>query len=246
MISAPILGKVEVFSRQAFFSSISAHKKRFEHFSHEKCYHNLLTTLDREKANLTFIFDSAAGSLNEHFLKKEIEHPIIAFKGGSEAKAFSYLLEYVVSLNLPKETLLYFLEDDYLHRMGWVDVLLEAFQIPDVDYATLYDHRDKYFSYPKDRSRIFATPSCHWRSTPSTTNTFAVRMGTLLEDLAIHQKFSQNRDITADHEKFLFLQKKGRLLISCLPGWSTHAEPDFASPCIAWEKFLTSRSSYVS
>ena len=33
----------------------------------------------------------------------------------------------------------YFLEDDYLHRPGWCDVLLEGFTVNNASYVTLYD-----------------------------------------------------------------------------------------------------------
>jgi len=239
-------GKIEVFSRHCIFSSISQHKKRFADFSREACYLNLLETLDLSQANLTFFLDTAKGPKNHHFLSQEKIHPIIEIQEGSEAGSFLQLLHYVSQLDLDPDTILYFVEDDYIHRSGWIDVLREGFQIVGAEYLTLYDHRDKYFAYPHLRSKIFVTPHCHWRSTPSTTNTFATRFKTLLRDLSIHRKFSQGRTISADHGKFVYLQKKRHtMLLSCLPGWSTHAEPDFASPCIDWGIHLKNRSFYV-
>ena len=142
------------------------------------------------------------------------------------------------------DTILYFVEDDYLHRTGWLDVLFEGMQV--ADYATLYDHNDKYRLYPNLQSRVFATQTCHWRTTPSTTNTFALRTKTLLRDLAIHRQFSQDRAVSADHEKFCKLQTRGTMLISSLPGWATHCEPEFASPCVDWESLLTRSPSYAN
>src|SRR3990167_1312854 len=224
------MSKIEIFSRQAFFSSISAHKKRPPHFSRERCFQNLVETTDFSKANLRILFDLANGPKENHFLKEEKRFPIFEFRGGTETAAFLFLLQTVSRLPIDPETILYFVEDDYLHNPSWIEILLEGFQLPDIDYVTLYDHQDKYFLYPELQSQIFVTPSCHWRTTPSTTNTFAVRFRTLLADLAIHRKYSRNRKISADHKKFIHLQKKGRRLISSIPGWSTHAEPDFASP----------------
>ncbi|MBI5272453.1 MAG: hypothetical protein HY861_00535 [Chlamydiia bacterium] len=228
--------KIQVFSRHTLFSRISQHKKRLPHFSHEACYHNLLHTIDRTRADLSFLFDASNGPLHQHFLSKE--KSVIQIQAGSEADSFLYLLEYIETLRLAPDTILYFVEDDYLHRPGWTQILEEAFQIPAVDYATLYDHRDKYFLYPKLTSRIFTSFSCHWRTIPSTTHTFATRVRTLLEDLKYHRRYSRDRQISADHEKFCKLTNKGRLLISSMPGWSTHAETDYASPCIAWEQYF--------
>lgn len=229
--------RIEVFSRHCISSSISRHKERFEDFSHRACYHNLLATIDREVAGLTFFLDGRG----DHFLlQEEREFPVVTVEALSEARSFLLLLDYALSLELSPETLLYFVEDDYLHRPGWARVLLEAFTLEEVDYATLYDHRDKYFfpQYKKLFSKLFVTPSCHWRTTPSTTQTFAVRRKTLEEDLAIHRKYSRGRTISADHDKFCHLRRRGRVLVSALPGFSTHAEPKYASPHFDWNGIL--------
>jgi len=233
--------KIEIFSRHCISSSISAHKKRFPRYSREACYRNLIQTIDPSRANLTLFIDTAKGSLNDHFLKNEGRYPIVEIKEGSEAGSFLRLLEYVEKIDLHPATILYFVEDDYLHKAGWIDILLEGFQIPNIDYATLYDHRDKYFLsvYKNLESQIFITPSCHWRTVPSTTHTFATRYSTLQKDFRVHRRFSKGRAISADHDKFCYLQKRGAKLISPMPGWSTHAEPEFASPCFDWQQLLT-------
>lgn len=236
----PPFGKIEVFSRHCFFSTASSHKKRHASFSREICARNLIDTIDLKKANLTFFLDVAKGK--DHFVKSDSRFPVVECNAGCEAVSFLQLLDLVEKRNFHPETILYFVEDDYLHRPGWTDILLEGMQIPGVDYATLYDHRDKYFfpMYRNLTSRLFATASCHWRTVPSTTHTFAVRAKTLLRDLRTHQRFSRGRQISADHEKFCFLQKQGAMLVSSIPGWSTHAEPEFASPCIDWENLMMS------
>lgn len=234
----PPVGPIQIFSRHCIYSTISQHKKRFESFSREACYRNFLYTLEPQKAKVTYFLDLAKGTRGDHFLRET--DPVVEFKGGSEASSFLQLLDYVEKLKLHPQTIVYFLEDDYLHRDGWIDILLEGFQVKGAEYVTLYDHRDKYFlpMYKNLTSKIYTTPSCHWRTVPSTTHTFAVRYETLMRHLPIHRKFSEGRTISADHDKFCYLQKKGSNLISPMPGWSTHAEPEFASPCIDWDKLL--------
>lgn len=231
--------KIEVFVRHCLLSKASLHKRRFPQFSREACHHNLLSTSDLNKVNFTFFLDVGQGSKQDHFLK---EMPnVVEIRAGSESSSFLQLLDYVEKRQLAPETLIYFLEDDYLHKPGWVDLLLEAFRLQVADYVTLYDHCDKYFfpQYKGLKSEIFMTPSAHWRTIPSTTNTFACRYQTLMRDLSLHRQFSKDRKITADHAKFIALQKRGAVLISSLPGWSTHVEPEFASPCFDWEHLLT-------
>ena len=233
--------KIEIISRHCISSSISAHKKRFPGYSREICYRNLLETADFEKANLTFLLDAAKGTVNDHFLRSERRFPVVEMKEGTEAGSFLRLLDHVEALEPDPETIFYFVEDDYLHRPGWIPVLLEAFDLPGVDYATLYDHRDKYFlpMYNRLKSELLLSPSSHWRTIPSTTQTFAVRWSTLKRDLALHRRYSKGRAISRDHDKFCDLTRRGAKLISPLPGWSTHAEPEFASPFVDWQTFLT-------
>lgn len=232
----PYFGKIEVFSRHCIYSNISHHKKRPLGFSKEKCFQNLMETFDPSKANITFFLDTATGDASNYFLPND---KTIHIHEGTESGSFLRMLDHVVNLSLHPETILYFVEDDYIHKAGWLDILQEGFSIQEADYVTLFDHRDKYFSlYDKLTSRLFITPSCHWRTTPSTTQTFATRYKTLQRDMAIHRKYSTNRKISADHQKFLHLGKKGALLISSIPGFSTHAEPEFASPMTDWESLL--------
>jgi hypothetical protein len=228
---------LQVFVRHCYFSSISQHKKRWPEFSREKCHQNLLETIDPNRASVTFLLDTHHHQKGPHFLEKETRFPIKKINEGTEAGSFLRLLDHVESLHLDPETILYFLEDDYLHQAGWLDVLLEGMQLPEVDYLTLYDHKDKYFlpMYDQLRSKIFVSPTCHWRTVPSTTQTFAVRWKRLRKDLAIHRKYSTGKKISQDHEKFSLLTRMGATLISPMPGWSTHAEVEFASPCIDWE-----------
>lgn len=230
--------EIDVFMRFCFESKISRHKERFDQFSQKKCFENFLKTMDSQKVRLTCFLDAPNDA--EHFLTEYKNIKFLRFNAGSEALSFLYLLDYISSLSLPLNRVVYLVEDDYLHREGWADVLLEGFSLPVSDYVTLYDHRDKYFdlSYRTLSSRLFVTKSCHWRTTPSTTHTFATRFETLLEDFKTHQHYSKNRLISEDHKKFKALGRKGRTIISSIPGFSTHAEPYFASPCINWMPFL--------
>lgn len=232
---------IEIFVRHCHYSSVSAHKKRFASFSREKCFHQLLETVKDESIHLTFFLDTFHPIEKTHFLYENNPFSIVEMKAGTEAGSFLFMLNYVLEKKLAPDTIIYFLEDDYLHRPGWVKVLQEAFTLQGVDYATLYDHRDKYFlpQYETLHSKIYYTPSCHWRTTPSTTNTYAMRFKTLQRDISIHRHFSLGCTVTQDHDKFCRLREKGAVLVSSIPGFATHAEPEFASPCFDWEALFT-------
>ena len=229
--------KIEIFVRHCHFSTISAHKKRLPNTTRETCFENFMQTIEKERVNVTFLLDTFQPMEKPHFIKSQNRYPIIEISEGTEAGSFLRLLEIATSRNFDPDTILYFLEDDYLHREGWVEILREGFTIPEADYVTLYDHRDKYFhpAYAALHSKLFHTSSCHWRTTPSTTNTFAMRYKTLVRDLPIQRAFSTDVKISKDHEKFCKLAEQGKALISCIPAWSTHTEAEFASPCVPWE-----------
>lgn len=232
--------KIEVFVRHCHYSSVSAHKNRPIGFTHEKCFENLLETTDFDRVNLTLLLDTHFPGQETHFVLKQNRFPVIEIDAGEEGRSFIRLLDYVMKQKFSKETILYFLEDDYLHKEGWVDILLEGFTLPKADYLTLFDHRDKYFleMYQDLSSKIFYTDSCHWRTTPSTTNTYAMKYNTLKTDLPTHQKYSAGHRISLDHQKFLDLGRQGRKILSPIPGWSTHCEPAYTSPCQNWSRFL--------
>lgn len=232
--------KIQLFVRHCNFSEVSQHKGRIPGFSRQKCHENLLATVDRERVDITFLVDTFHPSATPHFIFGQKEFPVIEIKEGSETGSFLRLLDHVTSLKLKDDTIVYFLEDDYLHRDGWVDVLLEGFTIPSASYLTLFDHRDKYFlpMYNDLQSKIFYTQTCHWRTTPSTTNTYAMRYKTLKDHLPIHKKFSEGRKITADHDKFIELGRSGAQLISPIPGWSSHIDAGNTSPCVNWETYF--------
>ncbi len=229
--------KLYLFVRHAIYSDISQHKKRPSFFSRENCYQNLLRTKPKS-AKLTFFLDTYHGKLEDHFLSQEKKYPVITKSLGSETASFLFLLDWVEQLQCPYDSIIYLVEDDYLHRENWGKVLEDGFSHSEIDYLTLYDHNDKYDKslYPNLTAQIIGGRFCHFRSTPSTTNTFAARAKTLKEDIAVHRAFSEGRKITEDHQKFLALGQRGRTIYSAIPGWSTHMEKGLESPYIDWKE----------
>ncbi|MCI0381934.1 MAG: hypothetical protein L0207_02640 [Chlamydiae bacterium] len=228
--------KIEVVVRHCFFSNASIHKTRPSYFDRESCFKNILETKVTNSVQFTFFLDTFYAKNQTHFLEKQTKFPVIKIHAGAEAKSFLQMLDWATQQPFNDDTILYFLEDDYLHRQGWDRVLAEGFSVEETSYVTLYDHRDKYLENYRDiKSKIFFTDSCHWRTVPSTTNTYAMKFSTLKRDLSIHREFSLNRTITADHEKFCKLNEKGAILISSIPGFSTHLETEYLSPCFNWE-----------
>lgn len=230
--------KIQVFIRHCFHSKLQEEpsRKRPNWWDKEKVFNNFKRTLNPNTTEYTVIYDDFFGGIEDTFLKDENNVEIISC--GKESLSFLSTLDFILSKNYEDDTIIYFLEDDYIHRPNWDSILIEGFELP-VSYVTLYDHKDKYQEMYSDlMSKILITKSSHWKPIPSTTNTFATKFKTLKDDFLIHKKYSTNCEPTLDHQKFLELNSRGKYLISCLPGYSTHCHSDYLSPCIDWEKYL--------
>lgn len=241
---------IHIFSRQCFSSPNQnlQNRNRPEWFFRGRCWKNLIATIgvgvditvfyDYAKGKMGYLPD-LVGSNQEWYDDVKIRKLKMGlFCCGTEASSFLALLDHIMSLNLSDDAIVYIVEDDYLHRPGWCKALREAFELP-IDYVSLYDHADKYMEgYSELKSKIYVTESAHWRSTPSTCNTYACLMRTLREDIDTHRFFSRNHNggVSQDHNKFVELARLGRRLITPMPGFSTHCEAGLLSPLVDWSK----------
>lgn len=191
---------------------------------------------DVPPADCTVVFD---GEDPPPYLHRAAEKGVrvVAGRFGSDARSMLAATKVVLDAGWDDGDVVYFVEDDYAHAPGWAAVMKEAFRHDVADYVTLYDHPDKYDGvvYPGLRADLRATPSRHWRSTPSTTNTWATRVGRLKRDLPVHAAFSRaSAAHHIDHEKFVALRESGARVASCIPGMSTHCHLPLLSPVVAW------------
>jgi hypothetical protein len=127
----------------------------------------------------------------------------------------------------------YFLEDDYLHREGWLRVLREGFEsLPQNAVMTLYDHRDRYrrsddITDGCDFVRV--SKSTHWRTAESTTCTWAIRRA-----LWPRVRPTVMEKGLRDREAFRALVEQGIRLWQPIPGYSTHDHVKRLSPLVDW------------
>lgn len=118
------------------------------------------------------------------------------------------------------DDVVYFIEDDYMHLPGSPEAILEGLQY--FDYVTLYDHPDKYAlstcainPYTKrnrfsESTEVVLGERQVWRTSNSTTMTFAVTGKTLREDSDIWSMTkTAQRDF--DFDIFCVLTKQGTL-----------------------------------
>ena len=235
------------------FSDKENSKEKLNHANKFYCLDNYLSIFGTK--NL-FLF--ANNCEKETILKiKERNIALIETKPGN-VESFSSALSFAVAHFMNKDSV-YFLEDDYLHLPDSKIVLLEGLKI--ADYATLYDHPDKYIDFSLggmnrfiknggETSRVLLTKSSHWKETHSTTMTFAVSIKTLREDNFFWKKYKRNSFALFGQlegrpwgfedklKKFFGIEqpKQYRRLISCVPGRATHCEKAWLSPLVDWTK----------
>ena len=174
------------------------------------------------------------------------------YTAGSSAQSWKYVCEYALA-TLADDMAVYFLEDDYIHLPNALTYLEEGLSI--ADYVSLYDHADKYIPVSMggnkfidddggEITKVFRTKSTHWKYTNSTTMTFCTRMSTLKDDLEdVWRPYTMQGTYPHDFDAFIKLREKGKGLVTPIPGRSTHAEPQWASPGINWAKVLQLQST---
>jgi hypothetical protein len=158
---------------------------------------------------------------------------------GHGAGTFNLALDE--ALRYDDSTIVYFVENDYLHKPNSDKILEEGFSLG-YDYVALYDHPDKYINganpFVEDGgevTRLMLTDSCHWKLTNSTTMTFAAKVSTLKQDETTLREFTSGTHPN-DFQMFLALRDKQHGLITPVPGYSTHGETAWLSPLTDWSK----------
>lgn len=129
--------------------------------------------------------------------------------------------------------IVYFIEDDYLHVEGALDVIINGTKV--YGLTTGFDHLDRYkrnddITLGKDYIAYSSSTNRHWRTAESTTCTWAVDKKTwnLIKDDVKHYALS-------DRELFRHLYKKGIRLWTPIPGVSTTLDYTTFSPGIDWK-----------
>jgi len=221
-------------------SEIGYLKDKPQYINNRNCFENALKVF--KDANWMVIADNVNEDTKEYLHNKveNIQHVSI----GHGAGTFNLALD--VALNLPSSEIVYFLENDYLHKPGADKVLEDGIELG-FDYVTAYDHPDKYLnpfeggnpfcSGRAEDTRVYLGQYCHFKLTNSTTMTFASSVKTLKEDEEVLRKWTKDTH-PYDFQMFMELKQVGRRLASSIPGYSTHGETEFLSPLTDWQKQL--------
>jgi hypothetical protein len=212
-------------------------KPRPEGFSKRKCFENFLAVFGPRELH---VVADCVKSDTEEWLNS-LGVTVHTTKFGNGGDSFIHAIDLALRTAASDGEAVYLVEDDYLHLPGAPELLEEGLEFG--DYATLYDHPDKYMDGPganrlirgrSEVTRLYRSASTHWKITNSTTLTFATRVRCLRADYATYVKFC-GEGRSKDFAMWTALRKRrpfgsGRRLVSAVPGSSTHVHLPWISP----------------
>tara|TARA_S200002703_G_scaffold104927_1_gene91050 strand:+ start:3647 stop:4336 length:690 start_codon:yes stop_codon:yes gene_type:complete len=221
-------------------SDAGYNKVKPDYIGNEQCLKNARKVF--KDADWILIADNVSEETDKMIQKYVDKDCIIYASVGHGAGTFNMALDKALSYD--DDEIIYFIENDYLHKEYSADLLKEGFGLG-ADFVALYDHPDKYLDPSlggnpyceggAEDTRVYLTDSCHWKITNSTTMTFASKVKTLKEVESVLRKWTNDKHPN-DFQMFLELRQNNRLLITPLPGAATHGETRWLSPLTDWSK----------
>jgi hypothetical protein len=228
--------------------------------SKEDCLRTLVREFGSE--NLHVICDNVSQETFD-MVKRYSDNVELTNNGNTGSFLYSWNKAYELTKDMPADTIVYLVEDDYIHCRGAKNILIEAFETLGAPYATLYDHPDKYQDKEDSRFQwghgkididddgvrkplnvychgedtvVYASKSCHWKLTSSTTMTFATTAENIREDRDDMIQLHTGKPLPMGGATFRLLAGKGKGLISSIPAYCGHAEERWLPYFINWEE----------
>tara|TARA_R110000823_G_scaffold273049_1_gene392155 strand:+ start:4821 stop:5510 length:690 start_codon:yes stop_codon:yes gene_type:complete len=214
-------------------------KVKPDYITNEKCLANAVKVFD--DCEWSIIADNISKETSDMIEKYKSKDHILYVNEGNGAATFNIALDEALKMD-DKDTV-YFLENDYLHKPD-SRVIIEEGLLLGAKFVSLYDHPDKYLSPDKggnpyceggaEDTRVYLTDSVHWKITNSTTMTFAAQVSTLRKNEKI-LRYHTSGTHPEDFQMFLELRHANELLITPIPGYSTHGETAWLTPLSQWQ-----------
>ena len=221
-------------------SDAGYNKVKPDYINNENCLKNFVDVFGTE--GLTVIADNVSED-TDNIIQKYVPSDQIEYVSiGHGAGTFNIGLDK--ALKYHDETIIYFIENDYLHRQRSKEIIEEGIGLG-ASFITLYDHPDKYIDGSRggnpfvegggEVTRVLLSESTHWKLSNSTTMTFASKVKTLKRTEETLRKWT-NGEHPNDFKMFLELRDNGESLLSPIPGYSTHGETKWLTPLINWRE----------
>ena len=226
-------------------SNNSNNKLRLENSTKENCLANAIKHFQPYVDEFNIIADNVTEEGLQCYLDELSWLPNVSVESTALGNAGSFWYIFQKAVQLPDETEVYLLEDDYIHKPNSFKVLSEGLKRG--DYVTLYDHSDMYKNHSEggenpfiegggEMTRVILTESSHFKMSISTTLTFATQAKTLKEDFNTWATHTGGIHVS-DFRAFVDLRRNNdRSLLVPIPGYSTHACVGYLSPLHDWNE----------
>ena len=222
-------------------SDAGYNKVKPDYINNETCLKNFCNVFFNHIHDILIIADNCSEETLNMINKYIDTINIVKVSVGHGAGTFNLALDKSLTYN--DDEIVYFVENDYLHKQLSPDILKQGFELG-ASFVSLYDHPDKYLDPSNggnpyceggaEDTRVYITDSCHWKITNSTTMTFAAKVSTLKRIEPILRKHTST-SYPNDFQMFLELREQNELLITPIPGYSTHGETRWLSPLTNWQ-----------
>ena len=216
-------------------------KVKPDYITNEACLKNFCNVFFDHIHDIQIIADNCSENTLSMIAKYIDPINIEKVSVGHGAGTFNLALDK--ALKFDDKEVVYFVENDYLHKQQSPKILQEGLSLG-ASFVALYDHPDKYLDPSKggnpyceggaEDTRVYLTDSCHWKITNSTTMTFASTVETLKRTEPTLRKYTNQGHYPDDFKMFLELREQNDLLITPIPGYATHGETAWLSPLTDW------------
>lgn len=223
-------------------SDAGYNKVKPSYINNENCLKNALSIFPPNKHYWLIIADNISEQTFQMIQDISFAFSIKQVSIGHGAGTFNIALDY--ALTKDENEIIYFLENDYIHKIGSSEILEDGFKLG-ADYMTLYLHPDKFLSPFEGgnpevdtdggyQTKIYKGEKELYGMFNSTTMTFAAKVKTLKEDEQILRKWTSGTHPN-DFQMFLELRDKGKSLLCPLNTYSTHGETQWLAPFVNWD-----------
>lgn len=238
------------------FYRLSDKARMAKGYDWKMCFNNFIKNFNPSSNEIVVFLDSC----EENTIKEAVDictDNNFQFKITKYGNSLGFYKTVEDAIKEDDDCIIYFVENDYLHRKYSKEALFEIFSLFGLNnYVTLYDHPDKYYPFYWDtnfnayacfseleeqrnyKCYVYYLKSGWWKTAPSTCMTFACTAKTLKEDLDIITKYTAHfgAERPHDYKMFVDLLNKGRLLFSPMPSYSGHTV--MLPPGVDWKKVL--------
>lgn len=240
-------------------------KDKPDYVNNENCLKNFIKVFG--KNNVLVLFDEDYCIKNYENVDTNVKQSILDFdllinccddeqidykfiQAGSSAKSFNIALD--IALTYDDEEIVYFVENDYIHKPYSKFVLNNVFNlnISENLFVSLYQHPDKFLHsslggnpFVNDNHSyatiLYESNDCYWNVVDSTTMTFATKVKTLKQNLNIIREYTTGT-YPRDAEMFWKLNQNSCRLVTPIPSYSTHGETKWLAKFCDWKFIINS------